>query len=238
MTAHSWLSQPLRQLRRHWRQRGRQRLARRLSDQSHPLAEFYRNLSSATSAPEGQYLALDMETTGLKPGRHRILSLGWVQIDHGIIRLDSARHLLIRPEQPLEPANAAIHGITDQMAATGCSLEEGLTALLPDLAGRVLIGHHVRFEQTFLDRACRQLWRAPLKVPTIDTLALGMRDFERRGRTPAQGELTLGALRTSFGLPRYQAHHALSDALATAELFLAFQVRLGWNERQLRALTD
>lgn len=228
----------LRRLRRYWRRFRQRGLTRRLHSQTHALAQFYRNASTQVAPSAGRYLVLDMETTGLQPRRHRILSLGWVLIDDGVIRLESARHLLIRPDQALEATNVAIHGITDQMATSGCSLEEGLSALLPDLAGRVLVGHHVRFERAFLDRACRQLWQAPLLVPAVDTLALGMGDFRRRGRTPRQGELTLGALRKEFGLPRYRAHHALSDALATAELFQAFRVRRDWDERQLRALAD
>jgi len=228
----------IRRLRHLWRKRRHRHYARQLRNAPHPLADFYQSGAYWEKRQTERLLVLDMETTGLLPRRHRILSLGWVLIDDGVIRLDSARHLLIRPDQPLEATNAAIHGITDQMAATGCSLEEGLSALLPDLAGRILVGHHVAFEQAFLNRACRHLWDTPLLTPVIDTLALGIGDYRRRGRTPKHGELTLSALRQGFGLPRYRAHHALSDALATAELLLAFQVRQGWDENQPRSLVN
>ncbi len=39
--------------------------------------------------------------------------------------------------------------------------------------------------------------------------------------------LNLSVARRNVGLPEYPAHDALSDALATAELFLALRTRLG-----------
>ena len=36
----------------------------------------------------------------------------------------------------------------------------------------------------------------------------------------------LDAARAHLGLPKHRAHHALADALATAELFLALRARL------------
>ena len=57
--------------------------------------------------------------------------------------------------------------------------------------------------------------------PVIDTLTLARKWLARRNKEPEQGALRLYALRERYGLPRYNAHNALSDALATAELFLA-----------------
>lgn len=239
MMLDDWTGGTFRRLRRHWRGLRQKRQARRLRGQTHALADYYRNPARPEeAAAAGRFLVLDMETTGLQPRRHQILSLGWVLVDDGVIQLETARHLLIRPTAPLEATNATIHGITDAMAATGCSLEEGLSALLPDLNGRILVGHHVGFEQAFLNRACVQTWGAPLLVPKVDTLALGIRAYRRSNRTPPSGGLTLAALREGLDLPRYRAHHALSDALATAELLLAYQVRNGWDGRQLLAQVD
>ncbi len=62
----------------------------------------------------------------------------------------------------------------------------------------------------------------------VDTLELEARFHRHRrarmlatmlGRAPAS--LRLDASRRRYRLPRYSAHHALTDALATAELFLA-----------------
>ena len=58
-------------------------------------------------------------------------------------------------------------------------------------------------------------------VPVIDTQALALRQLKRQHALIRNGDLRLFNLRNRYHLPVYKAHHALSDALATAELFLA-----------------
>jgi DNA polymerase-3 subunit epsilon len=58
-------------------------------------------------------------------------------------------------------------------------------------------------------------------APIIDTLEIAQRAFQRRNHTIQPGDLRLFNLRPRYNLPQYKAHNALSDALATAEVFLA-----------------
>lgn len=167
------------------------------------------------------YVAIDLETTGLDPRRDQILSIGYVCLHGPCIDLGSARHRLVRIERDIPEASAVIHQITDDQAATGGELAEVLAELLETLAGKVMIAHHARIEQTFLANACKTLWKQGLLVPTIDTQAVALRTFERR-QIPFQGsDLRLYALSDRYNLPRHGAHNALNDALAAAELFLA-----------------
>jgi DNA polymerase-3 subunit epsilon len=195
--------------------------ARRLQgiDQAAPLQAYL-----ASPLPRRQqdwrtvgYLALDLETTGSTPGRDDILSFGWLCLDGPEIQLRTARHRLIRPRQALHEANVAIHRITDDRAAAGESLRQVLTAFLADLQGRVLIAHYSPTEARFIDAACRACFGGRFLPPLIDTLELARREMPHH----RPGSLRLPALRARHHLPRYPLHHALSDALATAELFLA-----------------
>lgn len=164
-----------------------------------------------------RYLALDLETTGGEAGRDDILSFGWLCLDGAEIRLDSARHRLVRPRRNLTEENVSIHRITDDRAAEGESLRAVLADFLGDLRGRVLIAHYSPTEVGFIDAACRACYGGRFRPPVIDTLILA-----RRAATDhPPGSLRLAALRARHHLPRYPMHHALSDALAAAELFLA-----------------
>jgi DNA polymerase-3 subunit epsilon len=60
--------------------------------------------------------------------------------------------------------------------------------------------------------------RPPLTV--VDTLTLEHR-LRADGNGEVHGSLRLDAARRTHGLPRYSAHHALTDAIAAAELLLA-----------------
>jgi len=170
---------------------------------------------------EVEYVAVDLETTGLDARRDQILSIGWVQLTGNRIDLATARHRLVRVHGDIPAATAVIHQITDDLAATGNELSAALPEFLHDLRGRVMIAHHARVEQSFLGAACKQLWGQGLLVRTVDTQAIARRTFERRQIAFKGSDLRLHALGERYNLPRYGAHNALSDALAAAELFLA-----------------
>jgi DNA polymerase-3 subunit epsilon len=170
---------------------------------------------------EVEYVAVDLETTGLDARLDQILSIGWVQLTGTRIDLATARHRLVRVEGDIPAATAVIHQITDDLAATGNALGAALPEFLHDLRGRVMIAHHARVEQSFLGAACKQLWGQGLLVRTVDTQAIARRTFERRQIAFKGSDLRLHALGERYNLPRYGAHNALSDAVAAAELFLA-----------------
>ena len=65
----------------------------------------------------------------------------------------------------------------------------------------------------------------------IDTEVLARRRLQRRNQPYRPGELRLSGLRERYQLPRYRAHNALSDALATAELFLAITADMAADDR-------
>ena len=174
-----------------------------------------------------EYLVLDFETTGTDPLRHEILSAGYLDIAGAAVRVASSRHRLVRPRGDLPAGTVVIHGITHDLAAEGRPGEAVIGELLEALTGRVLVGHHVATEVNFLSRACRELYGAPFVGPAVDTLALEFAALRRAGHTPQRGDLRLGGARARRGLPRYRAHNALLDALATAELFLAQATDLG-----------
>jgi DNA polymerase-3 subunit epsilon len=174
-----------------------------------------------------EFIALDLETTGLDPRRDEILSVGLVALLDERIDLGSARHYRIAPTRQVPERSVALHRITDEAAARGRPAAEVLPAVLARLAGRVLLGHHVETERAFLDAACRQLYGCGFLVPLADTEALIRRAMARRNVPLPARELRLHALRERYGLPRYAAHDALVDALATAELFCAFVAQHG-----------
>jgi len=169
-----------------------------------------------------EFVSLDLETTGLHPGDDQILSVGLVALRNGRIDLGTARHYRIAPTRSIPERTARIHQITDDEAAKGRPIAEVLPLVLSRLSGCVMLGHHLRIEHAFLDAACRRLYKTAFIIPAVDTAALIRRWIAQRNQPVASRDLRLNALRERFGLPRYKAHNALMDALATAELFCAF----------------
>ena len=170
---------------------------------------------------EAQLVALDFETTGLDVDSDHILSIGLVGIERMAVQLRSARHRLIAVNTAIPESSAVIHGITDDQAARGDALDARLPWLLDALAGCAIVVHHAAIEREFLDAACQRLYGTPFVARFIDTEVLARRAMARRQQPFRGRDLRLFNLREAYHLPRYPAHHALSDALATAELFLA-----------------
>ncbi len=177
--------------------------------------------SAKQNCRDVEYVALDLETTGLDAQIDEILSFGFVQMTGRRIDLTTAQHWLASPTRAIPERSAIIHQITDDAAAAGEPLERLMARLLPRLAGRVLIAHHARVEFQFLNAACERLYGGRFLMPIVDTQWIEQRTLDRRNRSYAPKELRLGRLRERYNLPRYRAHDALSDALAAGELFLA-----------------
>lgn len=193
-----------------------------------PLRDF---LSVPTVGPDTPFkqvpiVSLDLETTGLDPRRDQIVSMGLVEMQGDAIRIDSAWHQLIRVRGELPQQSVVIHNITDDQVAHGKPIEEVLPYLLQRLAGKVMLAHYKAVEQNFLNAICRELYGAPLVMPIVDTLQLGLRVFELQNHTIQPNDLRLFNLRPRYNLPHYRAHNALTDALATAELLLALATEI------------
>jgi DNA polymerase-3 subunit epsilon len=185
------------------------------------------------------FLVVDVETTGLDPRRDHVLELGWVPVLRGEVVLAGVRGTLVRP-----PAGAAVgqsavlHGITDDDLAAAPVLADVVPELRAALQARVLVAHHAPIEIGFLHSAFRdgRADRAPLLV--VDTMTLHRRLLVRGHAEPPPGALRLDAARSRFGLPRYAAHRAATDAIATAELLLAQVAELGSRMRREPTLAD
>ncbi|MFH1806758.1 MAG: exonuclease domain-containing protein [Pseudomonadota bacterium] len=188
-----------------------------------PLRAFYDipPVSGDKAIRDVEFIALDLETTGLNPKKDEIVSIGWILVRQMAVDFGSCEHLLVRPKADMTESSAIVHHIFDSHVENAPDIGAALHHLLPILAGRVMISHHSPIEVGFLGQACKKYFGAPLQVPTVDTLILALRDVHRRGQPFRPGALKLQNLRKQHNLPPYQAHNALADAIAAAELFLA-----------------
>ncbi|MDQ7735260.1 3'-5' exonuclease [Halomonas sp. SpR1] len=181
-----------------------------------------------TPIAEVPMVALDMETTGLDERRHAIVSIGLVPFTLNRIKLAERRYWVVNPSRPLAEASITYHHITHSEIAQAPDLDEILDELLAQLAGRLVVVHFRNIERPFLDAAVKTRRGEGVLFPMIDTMSLEARlhrqtlwaRFRRwLGRPPVS--IRLHASRERYGLPAYQGHHALVDALATAELLQA-----------------
>jgi DNA polymerase-3 subunit epsilon len=179
---------------------------------------------------EVTYLALDLETTGLDPKRDRILSVGMVPLSGGLIRWGDRRYTLVRgPEEASGSGALGVHQILPGDTTNAPTEPEVLSWIFTHFEHSVLLVHHAPVDLRFLKasaRRHRRRWPAPRVVDTVRLLGRLELRMERLEPYPPALPRGLDQARRALGLPGHHAHHALADALATAELFLALRTRL------------
>ena len=180
--------------------------------------------SADCAADTVPYLVVDLEMTGLNYRSDKVLSLGWVAIDGGMISLGSAQHLYIMRRQSVGQS-AAIHQIRDVDLEQGVTESQAMEALLEATRGRVLVFHNADLDCQFINQALRRHLQIPLLNPIVDTMMLEKMAFDRANKAVTPGSLRLANCRQRYNLPNYPGHNAKVDALATAELLLAILSR-------------
>src|SRR3954463_4353669 len=104
------------------------------------------------SEPAREWIAFDLETTGLVAEIDRVVEIGAVRFDA------SGRELgrfetLVHPGRPMSPAAQAIHGISDADlagAAPACEVLPGFLEFLGEPSTTALLAHNSAFDARFL----------------------------------------------------------------------------------------
>lgn len=173
---------------------------------------------------EARLVAVDIETTGLDPQRDRVISFGAVPIERGRIVAAAAVYGLVNPERDLPSESIVIHGIRPQDLLDAPTAPEALRPLAEVVRGAEVIAHAEWVERRFLSKPLRRLGtRLPRTL--LDTAQLYRLWQIEQGR-PDPKFCSLTTVAEALGLPAHRPHHALGDALTTAQVFLALATHL------------
>lgn len=158
--------------------------------------------------PRPEYVALDLETTGLDPERDRVIEVGAVAFrgDEVLDRLER----LADPGRSVPEAVLRLTGIDPASLRGAASPDAALRELIEFCAGREVVGHGAELDQAFLRAA--GLWAEGGDL--LDTLHLS------RILLPNAPSHSLMSLSAELGLDQPRPHRALDDADATRQLLL------------------
>ncbi|PVZ64368.1 3'-5' exonuclease [Pelagibaculum spongiae] len=195
------------------------------------LKDYYAAGIVAADVPLNQLsmVALDFETSGLDPVNNEIISIGLVPFTLDRIFISEAMEWLVKPSQPMQDDSVIIHGITHNALEDAPDFNDILEDFLKALEGKIVVVHCRAIERNFITHALLELVGESLAFPVIDTMEVESQALlQRKGligrwlkRNQPQESLRLQECRHRYNLPTYQPHHALTDAIATAELFQA-----------------
>lgn len=156
----------------------------------------------------GEYIVLDVETTGLRPFRQRVIELCALKVRDGAVT--GAFTTLLNPEKRLPRFITDLTGITDEMVLHAPRFPAVAESLLQFIGERLIVGHNVRFDLSFVNAELARAGRPPLVNPRLDTLALAVRLL------PGLKKPNLERVAQTLGVPITGRHRAEGDARLTA----------------------
>ena len=173
---------------------------------------------------EKEFVVFDTETTGKDYETARIVTafIGTVHADGS--EADDWTHRIC-PGVPIPEEATAVHGITNEMAATYAEPEFVLPNIVNGLVlaldrGLPIVAFNGRYDFTVLDRDCRRHgvptlseMTATLIRPVLDPYVLDKTVDQYR-----KGKRTLGAMCDHYGVSLDNAHQASADAIAAGHL--------------------
>lgn len=161
------------------------------------------------------FVIVDLETTGLHAGLDSIVEIAAVKVVNGEVvgEWDS----MVNPGLFLPQETTQITGITTEMVQDSPVLADVIDDCLGFIGtDSVFTAHNVDFDRQFLNKQLEKLQRPVLQNPYLCTFKLAKLVH------PNLSKYGLGSLCTAFGVELPQAHRALHDARATAQLLVKF----------------
>lgn len=156
------------------------------------------------------FLAIDIEATGLSPEKDRIIELAAIRYIDG--KPKECFEKLINPGYPLSERIIELTGITDDMLVGAMTEREVIEEFLTFAGEDVLLGHNISVDYSFIKVAADRL-KIGFERQGIDTLYLSRTlkaDLEKK---------SLEAMCEHYGIIRECSHRALEDAIAAATLY-------------------
>jgi DNA polymerase III subunit epsilon len=173
--------------------------------------------------PDGEWVTLDCETTGLDVRRDRIISIGAVRIVGNRLLTSQRLELLVRQERPVTADSVRVHGLREQDVAEGIAPEQAMRRLLEFIGSRPLVGYFLEFDVAMINRELWPLIGVPLPQPRIEVSALYYEFKNRQLPAHLRGgdiDLRFATIMNDLGLPPRDAHDALNDAVMAGIAFV------------------
>lgn len=156
------------------------------------------------------YVAFDLETTGLNVETDYIIEIGALKVIDG--KVCDRFMEFVKPPIAISPMITNITGITNEMVSEARDTGDIIRDFVTFCGEHVLLGHNIMFDYKFTKKYANE-YRLPFEKKGIDTLRISrktLRDLESR---------SLGTLCAYYNITNQAAHRAYHDALATAKVY-------------------
>lgn len=174
---------------------------------------------------ETRFVVLDTETTGFDYDNDRILCIGALVLQNGIINVQESFEVYLEQDH-YDKSTAQIHGILKDLLVKRPTELEALQQFLDFLGDSIIIAHHTIFDVTMINRALERNGLPHLSNKTLDTAYLYKKTLIQSHLFERKDHYTLDDLADKFDISKKDRHTALGDAYITAIAFLKIVKKL------------
>ncbi|TWS95381.1 bifunctional DnaQ family exonuclease/ATP-dependent helicase [Streptococcus sp. sy018] len=163
-----------------------------------------------------KYAVVDLEATGTAIDSS-IIQVGIVIIENG--QITETFETDVNPHQPLDEHIISLTGITDEQLSVAPEFSQVASRIYELIKDAIFVAHNVKFDANLLTE--QLFWEGyELRQPRVDTVELSQVFF------PTLEKYSLAQLASALEVRLNQAHTAIADAQATAEIFLMLQEKI------------
>ena len=176
---------------------------------------------------DGTYVVFDLETTGFSPIQDKIIEIGAVKVERGVIT--ERFSTFVNPKIPIPFKITQLTSITDDMVVDAETIDVVLPKFLDFIGDAALVAHNAGFDVSFIEQNCRYQ-EIEREFISLDTVALA------RVLLPTLSKYKLNVVAKALNISLENHHRAVDDAGATAEIFVRFVEML--KEREIDTLKE
>ncbi len=172
-----------------------------------------------------EFVAFDLETTGLSPKNDLIIEIGAVVMKNGV-ELDRFQ-TFVDPHKSLTKEITDLTGITNDMLKGAPDITQVLPEFVDFVGDRVLVAHNADFDTAFIREACKKQC-IPYSFTSVDTLVLSQNLMTKLNKHK------LNIVANALSLPEFNHHRAADDAVTCGLIMAKFMEMM--TEREITSL--
>ena len=161
----------------------------------------------------GKYVVFDIETTGFSAMADKIIEIGAVRVENGIITGRFSE--FVNPKIPIPFRIEKLTSINDSMVAGAETIDTLLPKFIEFCEGAVMVAHNAEFDMSFIQKNCNDLG-IETDFTFVDTVGMA------RFLLPQLNRFKLDTVAKAVGVSLDHHHRAVDDAECTAGIFLRF----------------
>jgi len=176
---------------------------------------------------DSTFVVFDIETTGFSAVNDRIIEIGAVKVENGMITEKFSE--FVNPERPIPFEIEKLTSINDRMVEDAPNISVILPKFMDFCGGSILVAHNADFDTGFIRHNCEVLG-LPYDYTYVDTLGIARSFLE------GLKNYKLDTVVEAMGCTLANHHRAVDDAGATADVFVRFLER--FKKKNIRDLDE